>query len=247
MISSPNPSLDRLRGADRVSSVVVRVYRADRHVATSEALVAGHQAVLSAYGIRKLVTFNTSWIGNPEVIVIAALADGGTRVLGGARMYRGATVDELPMYQAVGDQDPGMGRWFEPFGSEGAWELAGLWNSMELAGMGVEATYLVRAAMAAMPLVSARHLFALTSPVTRRMQAALGFGTEPEVGDGGFFTYPTDRLRATIARFTFPENLEDATPEVREQLREVWADPMGFEHAVDGPKGALRIRFELEL
>jgi hypothetical protein len=118
---------------------------------------------------------------------------------------------------------------------------------MELAGMGVEATYLVRAAMAAMPLVSARHLFALTSPVTRRMQAALGFGTESEVGDGGFFTYPTDRLRATIARFTFPENLEDATPEVRAQLREVWADPTGYEQAVDGPKGALRIRFELEL
>jgi hypothetical protein len=27
----------------------------------------------------------------------------------------------------------------------------------------------------------------------------------------------------------------------------VWADPTGYEQAVDGPKGALRIRFELEL
>jgi peptide/nickel transport system ATP-binding protein/glutathione transport system ATP-binding protein len=52
-------------------------------------------------------------------------------------MYAGRVVEELPMHAAVGDQDPGMGKWFAAYGEEGAWELAGLWNSMELAGMGV--------------------------------------------------------------------------------------------------------------
>jgi hypothetical protein len=117
---------------------------------------------------------------------------------------------------------------------------------MELAGMGVEATFLIQAAMAAMPLADARHMFALTSPVTRRMQAALGFETQGGVGNDGFFIYPTPTLKASIARFTFPEQLALATPEVRGFLKGIWEDPMAFAHEMGGPKGEMLVRFRLE-
>ncbi|MGA0435832.1 MAG: hypothetical protein ACO3MV_09195, partial [Flavobacteriales bacterium] len=96
-------------------------------------------------------------------------------------------------------------------------------------------------------MVGGRHLFALTSPVTRRMQAPLAFYTEEGIGDDGFFTYPTPRLRATIARYTFPENLDAVTPSVRSLLEGIWQDPEDMVHKVHGPKGELNLKFRLEV
>jgi len=245
MSSSLNASLERLQKAERVAQAEIRVFRSGKDEALCHALVDGHRAVLAAYGIKRLTTFNRDWIGREDVLVIAALGDDG-RILGGARLQHLHTLDDTPLYRAVGDQDPDLAEVLRPYMEEGAWELGGLWNSMELAGMGVEASYLVRAALAAMPLADARHLFALTSPVTRRMQAALGFETQGGIGDNGFFVYPTPTLKASIARFTFPEQLAMATPEVRNFLKGIWEDPMAYAHEMGGPKGNMAVMFRLE-
>lgn len=247
MSSSLNPSLERLRQAEQVGAARVVVYPANLHEARSHELVDGHQAVLAAYGIKELKTFNRDWIGNPEVQVIAALSTKSDKVLGGARMYRAHQADDLPLFQAVQDQDPKLREFLAPFIAEGAYEIGGLWNSLELAGMGVEALFLVQAAIAALPMLNARHLFALTSPVTRRMQGAIGFHLESEVGAGGYFTYPTDKLRANLARFTFPEHVNEASPEVKSLLKEIWQDPEGYVHRVNGPKGQLSLAFEMQV
>ena len=245
MSSSPNPSLERIREAERVHAARVVVYPADQFEARSHELVDGHRAVLAAYGIKELKTFNRDWIGNPEVQVIAALSMNSEKVLGGARMYRAHQPSDLPLYQAVHDQDPNLGAFLEPYIKEGAYEIGGLWNSLELAGMGVEALFLVQAAIAALPMLNARHLFALTSPVTRRMQSTIGFQIEEGVGSDGAFTYPTPKLRANLARFTFPDHVESAVPAVRALLEQLWQDPMGHVHSVAGPKGELRLAFEM--
>ena len=253
MSSSLNPSIDRARQAERIAEAEVHVFRADQHADICHELVDGHQAVLQAYGIKKLTTFNRDWIGNPNVIVIAALGQGtgvdsrSRRVLGGARMHGVQTVDQLPLMKAIGGQDPQLGGHMERYVEEGAFELGGMWNSIEMAGMGVEATFLIQAAMATLTMVGGRHLFALTSPVTRRMQKPLAFFTEEGIGDDGYFTYPTPKLRATIARYTFPEQLEDAQPEVRALLEGIWQDPEGMVHQVHGPKGELNLKFRLEV
>lgn len=253
MSSSLNPSIDRARKAERISEAEVRVFRADQYPELCHSLVDGHQAVLQAYGIKKLTTFNRDWIGNPRVIVVAAVARGQgvdglqERVLGGARMHGANVVSELPLLKAVGDQDPNLGKHMQQYVDEGAYELGGMWNSIELAGMGVEATFLIQAAMAALSMVGGRHLFALTSPVTRRMQGPLAFFTDYEVGDEGYFTYPTDRLRATIARYTFPENVSHVDSKVRELLEGIWQDPEAMMHEVRGPKGQLQLKFRIEV
>ncbi|MDE0870793.1 MAG: hypothetical protein OSA37_02615 [Flavobacteriales bacterium] len=253
MSSSLNPSIDRARQAEHIAQAEVRVFRADQYPDRCHALVDGHQAVLSAYGIQKLATFNRDWIGNPRVLVVAAIGHGNgvdgksERILGGARMHLARTVDELPLMEAIGSQDSNLSQFMQPYVEEGAYELGGMWNSIEMAGMGVEATLLIKAAMATLTMVSGRHLFALTSPVTRRMQAPLGFLTETGVGDDGYFTYPTQKLRATIARYTFPEQLEQARPEVRDLLEGIWQDPEGMIHRVQGPKGELKLQFKIEV
>ena len=221
MSSSLNPSIDRARQAERIAEAEVRVFRADQYPDMCHELVDGHQAVLKAYGIKQLTTFNRDWIGNPKVIVIAAIGKGPgidgrmERVLGGARMHGASLASELPLVRAIGGQDSNLAHHMEPYVQEGAYELGGMWNSIELAGMGVEATFMIQAAMATLTMVGGRHLFALTSPVTRRMQRPLAFFTEEGIGEDGFFTYPTPKLRATIARYTFPENLEAVESRVR--------------------------------
>lgn len=247
MSSSPNPSLERIQQAERVSSARVVVYPADQFQERSHELVDGHRAVLAAYGIKELKTFKRDWIGNPEVQVIAALSVKTGKVLGGARMYRAHDPSDLPLYQAVNDQDPNLGEMLRPYIAEGAYEIGGLWNSLELAGMGVEALFLVQAAIAALPMLNARHLFALTSPVTRRMQSTIGFHIEEGVGNDGVFTYPTPRLRANLARFTFPDHVESAAPAVRALLEQLWQDPTGHVHSVNGPKGELQLAFEMNV
>jgi hypothetical protein len=253
MSSSLNPSIDRARQAERIAQAEVRVFRADQYPERCHALVDGHQAVLAAYGIQKLATFNRDWIGNPNVLVVAAIAnesgvDGlDERILGGARMHLAESVESMPLIQAIGNQDPNLASFMAPFVEEGAYELGGMWNSIELAGMGVEATFLIKAAMATLTMVSGRHLFALTSPVTRRMQAPLGFLTAEGIGNDGYFTYPTPKLRATIARYTFPEHLEIAHKDVKEMLEGIWQDPEGMVHRVQGPKGELKLQFKIEV
>ena len=97
---------------------------------------------MKAYGIKQLTTFNRDWIGNPQIIVIAAVGLGSgidgrvERVLGGARMHGAKQVSELPLMQAVGGQDPRLSEHMKPYVEEGAFELGGMWNSIELAGMG---------------------------------------------------------------------------------------------------------------
>ena len=253
MSSSLNPSIDRVRNAERIGEAEVRVFRADQHLDCCHDLVDGHQAVLQAYGIKKLTTFNREWIGDPDVIVIAAVAkgigiDGKTeRVLGGARMHGVSNVEDMPLIKAIGNQDENLAHHMQAYADEGAYELGGMWNSIELAGMGVEATFLIQAAMATLTMVGGRHLFALTSPVTRRMQAPLAFFTEEGIGQDGYFTYPTEKLRATIARYTFPENIEAVQPQVRELLENIWQDPERASYNVQGPKGDLKLKFRIEV
>ena len=76
MSSSFNPSIDSVRKAERIAEAEVRVLRADQHLDCCHDLVDGQQAVLKAYGIKKLTTFNRDWIGDQSVIVIAAVAKG---------------------------------------------------------------------------------------------------------------------------------------------------------------------------
>lgn len=253
MSSSLNPSIDRARQAERIAEAEVRVFRADRHPDVCHELVDGHQAVLQAYGIKRLTTFNRDWIGDSNVIVIVAVGRGSgvdgrkERVLGGARMHGAPTLEQLPLMRAIGAQDSRLADHMKPYISEGAYELGGMWNSIELAGMGVEATFMIQAAMATLTMVGGRHLFALTSPVTRRMQRPLAFYTEEGIGEDGFFTYPTPKLRATIARYTFPEHLESVEPGVRKLLEGIWQDPEGMVHSVQGPKGELKLKFRLEV
>ena len=229
MSSSLNPSIDRARQAERIAQAEVHVFRADQHADICHELWTATRRC-SGYGIKKLTTFNRDWIGNPNVIVIAALGKGtgvdgrSRRVLGGARMHGAQTVDQLPLMKAIGGQDSRLGGHMEQYVEEGAFELGGCGTALEMAGMGVEATFMIRRPW---PPDHGRwqSFCADFAGHPAHAKAARVLHRKGHRGRWVFHLPHAQTAASTIARYTFPEQLEDVQPEVRALLEGIWQDP----------------------
>ena len=138
MSSSPTrPSVERIRRATQVDEAIVLMSRASHDPQLCKRLLDGHKRVLEAYGIKNLSSFRTDWFRRDDVWIIAVLTPDGERVLAGARMQPGLVANDFPLHQAVGHVDPNVGAFLEEIIPDKAYELNALWNSIELAGMGL--------------------------------------------------------------------------------------------------------------
>ncbi|MAV51379.1 MAG: hypothetical protein CL829_01325 [Crocinitomicaceae bacterium] len=248
MSSSPSrPSVERLQSAQAIDEAIVLMSRANQDPQLCRRLLEGHKRVLEAYGIKNLSSFRTDWFRRDDVLVIAVLTPDGERVLAGARMHPGMVANDFPLHQAVGHMDEKVGNFMEDILPDGAYELNALWNSIELAGMGMGSEFLIQVAMAAMPLLGAKHLVALTSPVTRRWRERHGWRLRSELGDDGYFIYPTDSLRASIEHYKHPEYQGQVAPDVEALMTGIRERPQDVTTHVNGPKGQLKIRLNLTI
>jgi hypothetical protein len=248
MSSSPTrPNVDRLRRATSVDEAIVLVSRATQDERLCKRLLQGHKRVLEAYGIKNLSSFRTDWFRRDDVIVIAVMTPDGERVLAGARMQPGNVANDFPLHQAVGHMDPKVGEFLESILPEGAYELNALWNSIELAGMGLGSEFLIEVAMAALPLLDAKHVVALTSPVTRRWREKHGWRLREDLGEGGYFVYPKPSLRASVEHYVHPDYQANVDVEVRDLMASIRRRPEDVTTVVEGPKGQLKIRLNLTI
>ena len=223
------------------------VSRASQDTRLCNRLLNGHKRVLEAYGIKNLSSFRTDWFRRDDVYVIAVLTPDGERVLAGARLQPGSVANDFPLHQAVGHLDDQVGEFLASIIPEGAYELNALWNSIELAGMGLGSEFLIEVAMAALPLMDAHHLIALTSPVTRRWREKHGWRLREELGDQGYFVYPKPSLRASIEHYKHPEFESNVQREVQELMASIRKRPQDVTTYVQGPKGQLKIRLNLTI
>ena len=237
----------KLRESKPIDEVVLKILRASEDVVLCQAMVEGHKRVLHAYGIKNISSFNTDWIGRDDVILIVAMSTDGNKILAGTRLQSGDKPDDLRLYQAVGHMDEGLKPWLATLLKDGTMELNGMWNSIELAGMGLGVEWMVQSAMASMSILDLRNILALTSPVTRKMRDKMGWSIKDQFGDDGYFKYPNDKLLASIEQFIFPDDLPKSQKEVRVFLDELWADPTGYVMNIKGPKGKLKVSFNISV
>jgi len=237
----------KLRESKPIDEVVLKILRASEDVVLCQAMVEGHKRVLHAYGIKNISSFNTDWMGRDDVILIVAMSADGNKILAGTRLQSGDKPEDLPLYQAVGHMDEGLKPWLATLLKDQTMELNGMWNSIELAGMGLGVEWMVQSAMASMSILDLRNILALTSPVTRKMRDKMGWSIKDQFGDDGYFKYPNDKLLASIEQFIFPDDLPKSQKEVRVFLDELWADPTGYVMNIKGPKGKLKVRFNISV
>ena len=237
----------KLRESKPIDEVVLKILRASEDVVLCQAMVEGHKRVLHAYGIKNISSFNTDWFGRDDVILIVAMSADGNKMLAGTRLQSGDNPEDFPLYQAVGHMDEGLKPWLSNLLKDGTMELNGMWNSIELAGMGLGVEWMVQSAMASMSILDLRNILALTSPVTRKMRDKMGWSIKDQFGDDGYFKYPNDKLLASIEQFVFPDDLPKSQKDVRVFLDELWADPTGYVMNIKGPKGKLKVRFNISV
>lgn len=159
--------------------------------------IDGHTHVLEVFGITQITSAKPDWISNPDVYVIIVTAEKNGKALAGGRIHQANRKNPLPIEEAVGYMDERIFEMVEQRTDAGTGELCGLWNSYEIAGLGIGSMQLSTACVAYAGLLKLTTLFGLCAPATYRNSIRGGFRVINEIGINGKFYYPKDDLTAT--------------------------------------------------
>ncbi len=229
----------------KISKVHIRAFRAIDDINSAIRFTEGHRLVLENHGIKKVSSANPSWVNDPNVYVILATSPGGQKIYGGARIeIRGEK--QLPLETPFGKHDPRIHEIIDEFSKEGCAELCALWNSIEVAGLGIGSKLIIKCAVSLTEQLNIKHLLALSSPVTRRWIPDFGFYTIESIGNNGGIPYPTERLTATVAHFINPDRIEFMHPDVLADVTELRKNPF-LQTTASGPKGSISLFYDLNV
>ncbi|RYY07974.1 MAG: hypothetical protein EOP43_01565 [Sphingobacteriaceae bacterium] len=196
----------------------IRAFRAIDEPETCEQFIEGHIRVLKAFKITMITSAKAEWIEDPNTFVLVAEAVESGRVLGGARIQIRGNTFPLPIETAVSKIDNNVHSVVEEYSKFGTGELCGLWNSREIAGLGIGSTFLIRTAVCITLQLNLKTLFALCAPYIVEIALKTGFQIATFLGDNGTFYYPKEGLIATAAVIPDVKTLLTADAEERSNI-----------------------------
>jgi hypothetical protein len=201
-----------------IKEIKIRAFRAIDEPETCKKFICGHRKVLSIYGIENITTNTEDWMFNPAIFVIVVESLDGEKLYGGARLQVADGIHPLPIEEATGKMDAKIYEVVKHYSQFGAAELSGLWNSKEVAGLGVGSLFPSRVAIAIAEQLGIQVLFTLCSPTTVRFKSWIGGKELESVGNKGTFYYPKIDLIATALYTEDAINVPDALPREREKI-----------------------------
>jgi hypothetical protein len=180
-----------------IENLYFKAFRAVDDRAACMKFIEGHTHVLEIFGITQITSAKIDWVLNPDVFVILVTAEEGGRALAGGRIHQANRKNPLPVEDAVGYMDDRIYAMVEERTDAGTGELCGLWNSWDIAGLGIGSMHLSTACVAYADLINLSTLFGLCAPATYRNSIRGGFRVINEIGINGKFYYPKEDLTAT--------------------------------------------------
>ncbi len=177
--------------------VRIRAFRAIDDKESSLKFLNGHKRVLEMHGVKQVTSVNAEWIENPGVFVLLVESLDGEKVFGGSRIHAWLPKHSLPIEDATGYMDETVYAHVKEQAVKGTGELCGLWNSMEVAGLGVGSFLATRAGVTICNQIGLNSLFALCAPYTVEFAERVGCQVLKDVGNDGTFYYPKLDLLAT--------------------------------------------------
>jgi hypothetical protein len=177
--------------------ISIRAFRAIDDLEACQKFAVGHRHVLENIGVKKVTSSKDEWMHNPGAFVIIVENTEGTKVYGGARVEVAGGPFKLPIEEATGYLDPKIYDVVKEYAVNGTGEICGLWNSREVAGMGIGSVFLTRACVTISTQIKLQTLFALCAPYTIKMAENVGYHILETVGNKGTFYYPKLDLLAT--------------------------------------------------
>lgn len=208
------------------TDIRIRAFRAPDDLETCKKYIQGHRKVLSIYGIENITTNTDDWMYNPSIFVIVVESHDREKLFGGARLQAADGINPLPIEDATGEMDPriyDVVRYYSQFGTA---ELSGLWNSKEVAGLGVGSLFSSRTAVVIASQLGITTMFSLCSPATVRFNQWIGSHVLTSVGNNGTFYYPKIDLLATACFLEDVNELKNAHPREREKMQYLRENPV---------------------
>lgn len=160
--------------------------------------VDGHRRVLEIFGITQITSAKADWVLNPDVYVMLVTDADTGKTLGGGRIHKANRINALPVEEAVGYMDKNIYKMVDEYTDAGTGEVAGVWNSFEIAGLGIGSLHLSTACVAYAKFIGITTLFGLAAPATYRNVLRGGFEVVTSLGNSGRFYYPKDDMTATV-------------------------------------------------
>lgn len=196
----------------------IRAFRAIDDPTSCQKFIEGHKMVLEHHGIIKVTSSNNEWANNPAVFVIVVETLDGHKLYGGARVHAADGITRLPIEEATGYIDDKIYNIVAECSRNGTGELCGLWNSREVAGLGIGSIFPSIAAVVIAEQIGLTTMFSLCSPATVRFNQWIGSSVLKTVGNDGTFYYPKIDLLATAVFLSDADTLTHAHPREREKM-----------------------------
>lgn len=200
------------------TEIRIRAFRAVDDPETCQKFIDGHKQVLEHHGIIKVTSSNNEWANNPAVFVIVVETLDGLKMYGGARVHAANGITRLPIEDATGYMDDKIYDIVAQCAQSGTGELCGLWNSKEVAGLGIGSLFPSIAAVVIAEQIGLSTMFSLCSPATVRFNQWIGSSVLKTVGNEGTFYYPKLDLLATAVFLSDAVTLTQAHPREREKM-----------------------------
>jgi hypothetical protein len=225
----------------------IRTFRAPDDPEACSKFIVGHKRLLEIYGITQITSNTQEWVEDDNTIVILVEDKETKAVFGGARVQVAAGKYPLPIESAIGKYDPKIYDMIKAdhFGG-GTCELCGLWNSREVAGMGIGSYILARIGVTIASQLPVNTSYVLCAPVTVKMATRLGYVVEKSLGNDGLFYYPKEDLVATAMRFANTNDLSLATDTERARMLSLRETPNQVYDEV-GPKGTYNLEYNIKI
>lgn len=225
--------------------LVIRAFRAVDDRASCEKYYEGHSKVLKIYGIAMITSAKVKWFDDPDTYVIIVESEDGEKVFGGARIQVARGVFPLPIEDALTNFDKNVHDYVKDLIPGGTGELCGLWNSREVAGLGIGSIYLGRVGVALAMQLNISTLYALCAPATVANCMRVGFLLDERLGDKGTFYYPKEGLVATAVLLNDVATLSTADPDERGKIMELRKEPIQQKMEISPRNHELEIDYHL--
>ncbi|MFV0607029.1 MAG: hypothetical protein ACK5NK_14435 [Niabella sp.] len=226
----------------------IRAFRAPEKPDICEKFIAGHRKILEIYyGIIKITSDNNQWVNDPNCIVIVAEDTETNIIYGGARLQISSPQYALPIEDAVKKYDPNVVSLVKYERENGGTsEVCGLWNSKEIAGMGIGSHILSMVGVAISFQVNIKSIFVLCAPSTVRVSKMMGTKIVTSIGNNGTFYYPKDDFIATAMKLDDVNDLSSADPRVAEKILFI-KNNMNCVCDERGPKGTYQALYDIQI
>lgn len=200
------------------TDIRIRAFRATEDPEACLKFIEGHRRVLTIYGIENITTNSDEWMYNSAIFVVVVESLDGKKLYGGARVQAANGIIPLPIEEATGEMDNKIYDIVKHYTQFGTGELSGLWNSKEVAGLGIGSFFPSRTSVVIAEQIGLTTMFSLCAPATVRFNQWIGSSPLTSVGNNGTFYYPKIDLLATACFLPDVEELRNAAVREREKM-----------------------------